>query len=200
MGLLAASTTPYGAGSALADLLVLAVVIGNVVAGWRTGLVRRIFTLIGVWLAVPAAYYAGNIGASIVGSANLVGDAWAFIIVFVLVCAVFETIGALYARHLARLTVVAFDRITGVVTGLLIGVFEVAVIFLVWLAVAAVPNAGGTNFPVDRGNAAGAINNSVIGSQVTKLGPTIAFVERPLAPVDAEPLGEHFATGSTTTK
>ena len=92
VGAIAASidSTP---GQVFADALLVVAVAVNVYLGWSHGLIRRLFTAVGVFLACFAASNLGNAIAALIHSHNQEANAWAFVAVFLFVIVVVEEIG-----------------------------------------------------------------------------------------------------------
>ena len=129
----------YGLNEATADFFLLLVVGVNCYLGWHYGLVRRAIAFAAVYAGTIAAWFVGNPLASTLGSGGLIANAWGFVAVFAIVVVMVEILAALYCRRAPAAVVVMFDRVTGLVAGLVVGVLELGVLFLVAQAVANAP-------------------------------------------------------------
>jgi uncharacterized membrane protein required for colicin V production len=182
VGAIAASidSTP---GQVFADALLVIAVAVNAYLGWSHGLIRRIFTAVGVFLACFAATNLGNAIAALIHAHNVEANAWAFVAVFVFVVIVFEVLGTLLNERLEKIVVAAFDRIGGLIVGVLVGVTEVLILFLVAISVSGPPS---TTHPTQSQD----IHAATLSGQVMKLAPTVTTL---FAPVRPSNLTAHFA-------
>ena len=176
MGAIAASidSTP---GQVFADALLVIAVAVNVYLGWSHGLIRRLFTAVGVFLACFAASNLGNAIAALIHSHNQEANAWAFVAVFLFVIIVVEVLGTLLNERLQKIVVAAFDRIGGAVAGAVVGVAEVLILFLVAISVSAVSSTVHTTMSQD-------IHAATLSGQAVRLEPQL---ERR----DCAPIGQH---------
>jgi len=171
----------YGLDQATADF-VLCVVIGvNCYLGWRFGLVRRAIAFAAVFGATISAYYVGDPLSSVLGGGDLMANAWAFVAVFTVAVVMIEILAALYGDLFRRMVTIVFDRVTGVIAGLLVGVLELGVLFLVAQAVADAPPTSTTS-AATRTAAAVAVNNGILTQVVVKLEPGIQNLLSPAFP------------------
>jgi hypothetical protein len=176
-----------------ADVLLLVLIVVNAVAGWQTRTMRRVLSLISVYVAFLAAYYAGNAFASIFRKGDIFVNAWSFIAMFALVVIMFEILGHVLADRIERIAVVAFDRVAGLVLGATVGFFQAAVLFMVALAVGAASPGPGNNIPPSRDSAANAVRGSAISGHVIGVEPVVRAVFAPLINAD---LTSHLEGGS----
>jgi uncharacterized membrane protein required for colicin V production len=172
----------YGLNEATADFVLLIVVVANCYLGWRHGLVRRALTFIGVFAGTIAAYYVGNPLSSTVSTGDLMSNAWAFIGVFCVVVVMVEILAALYSDLIQRTVIVMFDRVTGLAAGLVVGVVELGVLFLVAQAVADAPASTSTTPPATRTAVTVAVDHGLLTQVVVDLEPGIHTLLGPALP------------------
>jgi uncharacterized membrane protein required for colicin V production len=182
VGAIAASidSTP---GQVFADALLVVAVAVNAYLGWSHGLIRRLFTAVGVFLACFAASNLGNAIAALIHAHNQEANAWAFVAVFLFVIIVVEVLGTLLNERLQKIVVAAFDRIGGVLVGAVIGVAEVLILFLVAIAVSGTAGAVHTTMSQD-------IHAATLSGRAVQLEPTLKTLFAPVLPTN---LGAHFA-------
>ena len=182
VGAIAASidSTP---GQVFADALLVIAVAVNVYLGWSHGLIRRLFTAVGVFLACFAASNLGNAIAALIHSHNQEANAWAIVAVFLFVIIVVEVLGTLLNERLQKIVVAAFDRIGGAVAGAVVGVAEVLILFLVAISVSAVSSTVHTTMSQD-------IHAATLSGQAVRLEPQLKALFGPVLPSN---LGDHFA-------
>ncbi len=182
MGAIAASidSTP---GQVFADALLVVAVAVNVYLGWSHGLIRRVFTAVGVFLACFAASNLGNAIAALIHAHNADANAWAFVAIFVFVIVVFEVLGALLNERLEKIVVAAFDRIAGVLVGAVVGVAEVLILFLVAISVSGPSSTPHTSMSQD-------IHAATLSGAVVRLEPQVTTLFAPALPSN---LSSHFA-------
>jgi uncharacterized membrane protein required for colicin V production len=182
VGAIAASidSTP---GQVFADALLVVAVAVNAYLGWSHGLIRRLFTAVGVFLACFAASNLGNAIAALIHAHNQEANAWAFVAVFLFVIIVVEVLGTLLNERLQKIVVAAFDRIGGVLAGAVIGVAEVLILFLVAIAVSGTAGAVHTTMSQD-------IHAATLSGRAVQLEPTVKTLFAPVLPTS---LGAHFA-------
>ncbi len=182
VGAIAASidSTP---GQVFADALLVVAVAVNAYLGWSHGLIRRLFTAVGVFLACFAASNLGNAIAALIHAHNQEANAWAFVAVFLFVIIVVEVLGTLLNERLQKIVVAAFDRIGGVLAGAVIGVAEVLILFLVAMAVSGTAGVVHTTMSQD-------IHAATLSGRAVQLEPTVKTLFAPVLPTN---LGAHFA-------
>jgi len=118
------------------DLIVILLLLGNMLLGWAFGLVRRAIAFAGLFAGLGAATLtSANTSAYIATTFGITSALWAHVLTYTLVVTfaviLFEVLGAVYQRHLDTLIAPAFDRLTGVLTGAVLGAFEATVILIV---------------------------------------------------------------------
>jgi len=170
-------------GQVVADVLLVVAVAVNAYLGWSHGLIRRVFTAIGVYAGCFAATNLGNAIASLVHAHSLEANAWSFVAIFVFVIIVVEILGGLLDERLQKIVVAAFDRIVGTLLGVVIGIAEVLVLFLVAIAASGTPVTGHTTMSQD-------IHAATLSGQVVRLTPVAGTVFGPVLPSN---LGSHLA-------
>ncbi|HVC05746.1 MAG TPA: CvpA family protein [Candidatus Acidoferrales bacterium] len=170
-------------GQVFADALLVVAVAVNAYLGWSHGLVRRLFSALGVFLGVFAATNLGNAVAGLVHSHSLEANAWSFVAIFVFVVIVIEVLGALMNDRLQKIVVAAFDRVGGVLVGAVVGVAEVLILFLVAIAVSGAPSPTPSTMAQD-------IHAATLSGQAVRLEPQVHAVFGPVLPSN---LSSHFA-------
>ncbi|MDQ6710733.1 MAG: CvpA family protein [Candidatus Dormibacteraeota bacterium] len=118
------------------DLIIIVLLLGNMALGWIFGLIRRAVAFAGLFAGLGAATLtSANTSGYIANSFGITSAIWAHVITYVLVVTfaviLFEVLGAVYQRHLDALIAPAFDRLSGVLVGGVLGAFEVTVILIV---------------------------------------------------------------------
>ena len=176
----------YGLNEATADFFLLVVVGVNTWMGWRYGLVRRAIACAAVFGAALSAYYVGNPLASTLGSGGLIANAWAFVAVFAVAIVMIEILAALYSDAIQRAVIIVFDRITGLVAGLVVGVLELGVLLMVAQAVANAPPTASTASAATRTTVLIAVDNGVLTQVVVHLEPGMQTLFGPVIPANLE--------------
>ncbi len=180
---------------AFADLVLIALVALNAWWGWKYGLVRRAFMFAGMFAAVAGATYLGNPIASLLAPHDIYGNAWCFVLVFVAVIILFEIMAALFNDQIQSMIVITFDKVAGLIAGLLMGVFETGILFLVCVAVGnAPPPSLGNSIPGDYQSSKEAVSTATLGEYVVDLKPGLEALFGPSLPSD---LSKHLAEGTT---
>lgn len=176
-------------GQVTADLLLLALVFVNAYLGWRFGLLRRVVGAIGVFVACFAASNLGNALVSLFNVHSLAANAWGFVIVFLGVMVIVEGIGALIHDRLQRVLVVLFDRVSGTLVGIGIGLAQALILFLVAFAVTAAP---GSARPGNE-TMGHAILNATVAGPASRLEPQVLRIFSFALPAD---LSTHLQEGT----
>ena len=149
-------------------------------------MIRRIFTAVGVFVAVFAAANLGNAVAALVHAHDAQANAWSFVAIFLFVVIVVEVLGALLNERLEKLAVAAFDRIGGVLVGAVVGVAEVLILFLVAISVSATS-------PTPHSTMSQDIHAATLSGQVVRLEPQVRSLFGPFLPSN---LTDHFDQNS----
>ena len=178
-------------GQFAADFLVLALVAANGYLGWRLGIMRRLVSLVGLYVGVLAASNIGNWLAANIAPHSLYANAW-----LVAVVLLFEALGWAFNDKLQVIVVFVFDRIIGTVGGVVVGVAEALALFLVAFAVAGVSAVASNDAPPGRGSAAQAISSSTLAGLVARMEPQARAAFGPALPSD---LSDHLAQGTQVT-
>jgi hypothetical protein len=176
-----------------ADALLVVLIIVNALLGWRTGTMRRLLSLIGLYAAFLGAYYTGNGFASLFRKGDIFANAWAFVAILVVVVVIFEVMGRVLAGRIERIGVMAFDRVVGMVVGAAVGFFQAAVLFMIALAVGAATPTPGNNVPPSRDSAANAIRGAALSSHAIGVEPVLRAGFAPLITTD---LTTHLESGT----
>ncbi len=177
------------------DLLAVGLLLINLALGWRFGIVGRAIALGGLYGGVAAATALGNgllrfFGGG--GAANdLYSGAWTFIGITFGVVFMVEILGALYRDRVEKVISLMFDRTTGLIGGLVVGLLEVGVIIMVAFAVSdALPANSLEQIPGGHGDSAKAVRNSAIASHIAGLNPAMQTFFGPALPTS---LSGHLA-------
>ena len=167
VGAIAASidSTP---GQVFADALLVVAIAVNVYLGWSHGLIRRVFTAVGVFLACFAASNLGNAIAALIHAHSADANAWAFTAVFLFVVIVMEVLGTLLNERLQKIVVAPFDRIGGAIAGGVVGIAEVLILFLVAISVSGATEPDPTSRPCRR-----TFTTATLSGQVVRLEPQV---------------------------
>jgi uncharacterized membrane protein required for colicin V production len=175
-----------------ADAVLLFLVGINVYLGWRFGLARRVIAFAGLYAGCLAATNVGNAVASAVHPGSVEANAWAFIAILAVVVVTTEVLGVLFNEKIQKFALFFFDRIMGTLSGLIVGLAQALVIFLVAYAVAAAP-AGSALAGRDHLVPAGAIQTSMLSSQLARAEPAARQVFGPVLP---DNLATHLSNGT----
>lgn len=117
------------------DLLIMFVLILNVGLGWAFGLVRRIVAFGGLFAGIGAATLT-SVGTStyVANTFGITSALWAHVVTYAVTVlfaiVLFEVLGAVYQRYLDQLIAPAFDRLTGVLAGAVVGSLEITVMLI----------------------------------------------------------------------
>jgi hypothetical protein len=176
-----------------ADALLVVLIILNACLGWRTGTLRRLLSLIGLYAAFLAAYYTGNGFASIFRKGDLYANAWAFVAIVVVVVVVFEVLGRVFADRLRSVAVIAFDRVAATIVGAAVGLFQALVLFMVALAVGSATPGPGNTVPASRAAAANAVHGAALSGRAVGAEPLVRDAVAPLTTTD---LTTHLEDGT----
>ena len=173
----------------LIDVGGLLLLLLNLAAGYRFGLLRRALVFGGLFGAVGLATLIGNGTARNFHDAGVPGalyaDQWAFISLFLGAILVVEVIGVLYDEKITRVASLMFDRSVGVLLGLFVGALEVAVICVVCFATGhASPPDSATPLPAERMDVATSVQDSILGGAVYRVESGILNVFKPVLPSD----------------
>jgi uncharacterized membrane protein required for colicin V production len=122
------------------DLIIVTILGANMAMGWMFGLVRRVVAFVGLFAGVGAATLtSAHTSSYIASSFGITSALWAHVITYTVIVTfaiiLFEVLGAVYQRYLDTLIVPAFDRLTGVLTGAVVGALEVTVILIIGVGV-----------------------------------------------------------------
>ncbi|HZS14280.1 MAG TPA: CvpA family protein [Candidatus Dormibacteraeota bacterium] len=187
------------------DLIAVFLIIVNVLLGWRFGILGRALALGGLYGGVAAATAMSSRLLRLFGGGGAANDlyatAWTFIAVVFGVVAMVEILGALYRDRVEKVISLMFDRTTGIVAGLVVGLFQAAIVVMVALAVGNAQTSGpGEKLPSEHGDTANAVYKSVIGSHIAGLSPAIDAFFGPALPASLSGYlaGSTSAVASTT--
>jgi len=169
------------------DLIAVLLILFNILLGWRFGIIGRALALGGLYGGVAAATAMSSRLLRLFGGGGAANDlyatAWTFIGVVFGVVVMVEILGALYRDRVEKVISLMFDRTSGIVAGLVVGILQAAVVIMVALAVGtATTSSPGQHLPAFRGDTASAVNNSVIGSHIAGLDPAVKAFFGPALP------------------
>lgn len=176
-----------------ADALLVVLIIINAILGWRTGTLRRVLSLVGLYAAFLAAYYTGNGFASIFRKGDIYANAWSFVAIMVVVVVIFEVLGRVFADRLKSIAVIAFDRIAAIFVGAAVGLFQALVLFLVALAVGSATPGPTNNVPPTHDAAANAVRGAALSGRAVGAEPVVRAAVGPLTTTD---LTTHLEDGT----
>src|SRR2546430_16703299 len=122
------------------DLIIVIIILGNVALGWVFGLVRRIVAFAGLFAGIGAATLtSANTSAYIGTTFGITSALWAHVITYTVIVTfaiiLFEVLGAVSQRYRDMLIAPAFDRLTGTLTGAVVGAFEITVILIIGVGI-----------------------------------------------------------------
>ncbi|TMB70438.1 MAG: hypothetical protein E6J51_03520 [Chloroflexi bacterium] len=134
------------------DLIIVIILLANIGLGWAFGLVRRIVAFAGLFAGVGAATLtSANTSSYIANTFGITSAIWAHVITYTVIVTfailLFEVLGAVYQRYLDQLIAPAFDRLTGVLTGAVVGALEITVILIIGVGVVNAKLPGGYAAP-----------------------------------------------------
>ena len=134
------------------DLIIVVILGINVLLGWAFGLVRRVVAFAGLFAGVGAATMtSANTSTYIANSFGITSALWAHVVTYAVIVTVavvlFEVLGAVYQRYLDMLIAPAFDRLTGMLAGAVVGVMQVTIMLIVGVGVLKAQLPAGYSYP-----------------------------------------------------
>jgi uncharacterized membrane protein required for colicin V production len=134
------------------DLIIVSILFLNISLGWAFGLVRRIVAFAGLFAGVGAATLtSANTSTYIATTFGITSALWAHVITYTVIVTLaiilFEVLGAVYQRYLDAMIAPAFDRVTGLLAGAVVGAFEVTVMLIVGIGLVNAKLPGGYAYP-----------------------------------------------------
>jgi len=134
------------------DLIIVCILFLNISLGWAFGLVRRIVAFAGLFAGVGAApLTSANTSTYIATTFGITSALWAHVITYTVIVTLaivlFEVLGAVYQRYLDAMIAPAFDRVTGLLAGAVVGAFEVTVMLIVGIGLVNAKLPGGYAYP-----------------------------------------------------
>ena len=134
------------------DLIIVCILFTNVALGWAFGLVRRVVAFAGLFAGVGAATLtSANTSTYIASTFGITSALWAHVITYTVIVSfaiiLFEVLGAVYQRYLDAMIAPAFDRVTGLLAGAVVGAFEVTVMLIVGVGLVNAKLPGGYAYP-----------------------------------------------------
>ena len=173
------------------DVLTVVLILGYLLVGYYTGLIRRVIGFIGLYLGVLGATYVGHAGLSVLrqGDPTLAasdGKIYLFFGALVVITLVVEVVASLYHQEV-QVSLVAVNQGTGALIGALTG-FIAAVLLWVLLSAAASPLGGSLTSAQVR--VRDQLKGSFLGSRI--LQPAAGAVEATFRPVLPHDLDTYF--------
>jgi hypothetical protein len=149
------------------DVIIVSILFLNIALGWAFGLVRRIVGFAGLFAGIGAATLtSANTSTYIAQTFGITSALWAHVVTYTVIVTfaivLFEVLGAVYQRHLDAFIAPAFDRITGVLAGLVVGTFDVTVMLIVGVGLVNAKLPGGYAYPPAFLTAQDWFNNSLL--------------------------------------
>ena len=134
------------------DLIIVSILFVNIALGWAFGLVRRIVAFAGLFAGVGAATLtSANTSTYIATTFGITSALWAHVITYTVIVTLaiilFEVLGAVYQRYLDAMIAPAFDRVTGLLAGAVVGAFEITVMLIVGIGLVNAKLPGGYAYP-----------------------------------------------------
>ena len=122
------------------DLIIVTILFVNIGLGWAFGLVRRIVAFAGLFAGVGAATLtSANTSTYIASTFGITSALWAHVITYSVIVTfaiiLFEVLGAVYQRYLDAMIAPAFDRLTGILAGAVVGAFDVTVMLIIGVGI-----------------------------------------------------------------
>jgi hypothetical protein len=175
------------------DVLILLIIVINVAAGIRQGLIRRSISLAGVFGGAAAATWVGNSAVNLVSHNGLFQNAWSFLTIFLLVTVMIEILSVLYRDQIEQTTTLMFDRTAGALMGLAVGVLQVSLLIVLALAVGDAQPGPGRDVPANHTGMAADIRTATLGSLFVQADSGLRSVFTPVLPQD---FPDHLAQSS----
>lgn len=176
------------------DQLVVLLIVGNIVLGYRFGVVGRAAAFAGLFGGVALATFASTSITRFFRGSGAPDDLYAataiYLSLIALVVVVLEVLAFLYHERMQRVLSLLFDRTAGVLFGGFVGFLEAALVCVVVLAAGHTQPQGGEQLPLDRGKLARAVDDSLLGQQVARSQPFVTTLFRAALPSD---LAGHLA-------
>lgn len=118
------------------DAVIVLILVVNVALGYSYGIVRRVVVLVGLFAGVGAATLtSANTSTYLSGWLGTGSALWAHVITYtgivLFVVILFEVLGAVYQRWINQLIAPLFDRLSGILAGLVVGSLEVTLLLIV---------------------------------------------------------------------
>jgi hypothetical protein len=122
-----------------------------------------------------ATLTSANTSTYIAGTFGITSALWAHVITYTVIVTLsivlFEVLGAVYQRFLDAMIAPAFDRVTGVLAGTVVGAFEVTVMLIVGIGLVNAKLPGGYTYPPAFITAQDWFNNSLLASHFYAFEP-----------------------------
>ena len=166
------------------DVIILLVLVVNIAAGVRQGLIRRSISLAGVFGGAAAATWLGNSAVSTASQPSLTNNAWGFVAIFGVVVVMVEILSLLYADQIERTASLVFDRVAGAFMGLVVGVLQVGLLVVVVLAVGDAQPSPGHSVGSNHISMANDVRTSTLGGLFAQSDGGLRSIFTPVLPPD----------------
>jgi uncharacterized membrane protein required for colicin V production len=158
------------------DLIIVCVLLLNVGLGWAFGLVRRIVAFAGLFAGIGAATLtSANTSTYIASTFGITSALWAHVVTYGVIVTgaivLFEVLGAVYQRYLDAMIAPAFDRVTGLLAGVVVGAFEVTVTLIIGVGIVRATLPSSYAYPPAFQTAQEWFNNSLLAPHFYGLEP-----------------------------
>ncbi len=158
------------------DLIILAILLGNIAMGFWFGLLRRVMAFVGLFAGLGAATLtSANTSTHVMSTFGWTSVLWAHVVTYAAMVIfgvlLFEVLGAVYQRFLDALIAPLFDRITGMLAGAVVGALEVTVILIVGIGLVNAALPSGYTYPPAFLTAQDSFNTSALAPHFYGLEP-----------------------------
>jgi uncharacterized membrane protein required for colicin V production len=136
----------------LLDIVILALILTNIGLGYAFGLVRRAVAFLGLFAGIGAATLTSAHTSTYVGSTfGWQSSLWSHVVTYgtivTLTVVLFEVLGAVYERWISAVIAPMFDKVTGMLAGVVLGAMQVALILILGVGVVNAPLPKGYTYP-----------------------------------------------------
>lgn len=173
------------------DVLIVVLIGGYLIAGWWSGLIRRVIGFIGLYLGVYVGAYTGHAGLGVLRQADptlQVSDAKIYLFFggLLLIVVLVEVVSTLYHQEV-QVSLVALNHGTGALVGGLTG-FIFAV--LCWIILGAAASPLGGSLTTAQVHIREQLHGSFLGPKM--LQPAVGAIEATFRPVLPHDLDTYF--------
>jgi uncharacterized membrane protein required for colicin V production len=164
------------------DLMVLLVLAVNIFFGYYGGLLRRILVLFGLYFGLAVANFTSLSLASFFSGKNTPSsNALWFFLTFMVCIILFEIAGAMYSSQLKEVMVVMFSRAAGIISGFVLGAFELALFATIAFALG---SSSYDNTIADQSALATNTQSSTLGAAISEITDATNIIFAPVLPQD----------------